>query len=104
MLYALALLLFAQTADVGVVSFENSGAPAAQSDFLRGLALLHNFEYTDAAESFRKAQQIDPDFAMAYWGEAMTYTHPVWMQQDRDAALAALARLAPTPDARVAKA
>ena len=71
----------AQT-EVGEVSFANSGAAAAQETFLRGLALLHNFEYPDAAEQFRKAQTIDPDFAMAYWGEAMTYTHPVWMQQD----------------------
>ncbi len=33
----------------GVVSFANSGPPAAQQSFLRGLALLHNFEYPDAA-------------------------------------------------------
>ncbi len=76
--------------DVGSVSFQNSGAPAAQGDFLRGLALLHDFEYSDAAESFRKAQKIDPHFAMAYWGEAMTYTHPIWMQQDLQAARAVL--------------
>lgn len=88
----------------GEVSFANSGSPAAQESFLRGLALLHDFEYPDAAEQFRKAQQIDPGFAMAYWGEAMTYTHPVWMQQDRDAARAALARLGATPEARLAKA
>ena len=41
---------------------------------------------------------------MAYWGEAMTYNHPVWMEQDRAAALAVLARLGPTPEARLAKA
>ena len=89
---------------VGEVSFANSGSPAAQASFLRGLALLHNFEYEDAAAEFHKAQAIDPGFAMAYWGEAMTYTHPVWMQQDRDAARAALARLGATPEARLAKA
>jgi Tfp pilus assembly protein PilF len=89
---------------VGEVSFANSGAAAAQETFLRGLALLHNFEYPDAAEQFRKAQKIDPDFAMAYWGEAMTYTHPVWMQQDLPAARAALGRLGATPEARAAKA
>ena len=49
--------------DVGEVSFESSGAPAAQATFLRGLALLHDFECTPAAESFRKAQAIDPRFA-----------------------------------------
>jgi tetratricopeptide (TPR) repeat protein len=78
--------------DVGVVSFANSGAPAAQETFLRGLALLHNFEYPTAAEAFRKAQQIDPSFAMAYWGEAMTHTHPIWFQQDLAAARAVLQR------------
>src|SRR3954469_25676168 len=93
----------AQT-EVGEVSFANSGSPAAQATFLRGLALLHNFEYEDAAAAFHKAQAIDPDFAMAYWGEAMTHTHPVWMQQNRDAARAALARLGATPEARLAKA
>ncbi|MGZ7079534.1 MAG: hypothetical protein ACXVJT_08990 [Thermoanaerobaculia bacterium] len=89
---------------VGEVSFANSGSPAAQPAFLRGLALLHNFEYPTAAESFREAQKIDPDFAMAYWGEAMTYTHPVWFQQTADAAHAVLQRLGSTPDARAAKA
>jgi tetratricopeptide (TPR) repeat protein len=93
----------AQT-EVGEVSFANSGSPAAQETFLRGLALLHNFEYPDAAAEFHKAETIDPDFAMAYWGEAMTYTHPVWMQQDLAAARAALGRLGATPEARLAKA
>lgn len=90
--------------EVGEVSFANSGAEAAQEPFLRGLALLHNFEYPDAAEQFRKAQAIDPDFAMAYWGEATTYTHPIWFQQDLDAARAVLNRLGATPEARLAKA
>lgn len=90
--------------EVGEVSFANSGSPAAQESFLRGLALLHNFEYPDAAEQFRKAQAADPDFAMAYWGEAMTYTHPIWFQQDLDAARAVLGRLGATPEARLAKA
>jgi hypothetical protein len=93
----------AQT-EVGEVSFANSGSPAAQEPFLRGLALLHDFEYSDAAAEFRKAQAADPGFAMAYWGEAMTYNHPVWMQQDLAAARAALGRLGATPEARLAKA
>ena len=80
-------------AQFGEVSFSNSGADAAQPAFLKGLALLHDFEYAPAAESFREAQKIDPDFVMAYWGEAMTYTHPVWYQQDAGAARAVLQRL-----------
>ena len=93
-----------EVGQVGEVSFANSGSPAAQEPFLRGLALLHDFEYPDAAQQFHAAQKIDPDFAMAYWGEAMTHTHPVWMQQDLDAARAVLARLGATPEARLAKA
>ena len=41
---------------------------------------------------------------MAYWGEAMTFNHPVWMEQDRDAAVTALKKLGATPQERVAKA
>ena len=88
----------------GKVAFANSGAPAAQADFAAGLALLHDFEYPAAAEAFRRAQTADPGFALAYWGEAMTYNHPVWMQQDAAAGRAALARLAPTAEHRQAKA
>ena len=88
----------------GHVEFANSGAASAQADFLDGLALLHDFEYPAAAEAFRRAAAADPNFAMAYWGEAMTFNHPIWMQQDLAAARAALAKLAPTPAERLAKA
>src|SRR5262245_21777670 len=97
-------LTFGRQSALGSVSFENSGASAAQESFLAGLAQLHNFEYAAAADLFRRAQQIDPGFAMAYWGEAMTYNHPVWMEQDRGAARKTLARLAPTREARIARA
>jgi tetratricopeptide (TPR) repeat protein len=50
------------------------------------------------------AQGRDPDFAMAHWGEAMTHNHPIWMEQDREAALSALRDLAPTPDGQLQKA
>src|SRR5207247_4887324 len=82
----------------------SSGSPSAQSAFLRALAQLHNFEYDSAADLFKQAQQVDPRFAMAYWGEAMTYNHPVWADQDRDTAVKALERLGQTPEVRIAKA
>jgi tetratricopeptide (TPR) repeat protein len=90
--------------DYGHVEFANSGAPAAQADFLDGLALLHDFEYDSAAAAFRRAESADPAFAMAYWGEAMTFNHPVWMQQDLNSARAALNRLAPSSAMRRSKA
>jgi len=58
---------------LGDAEFPNSGASEAQPAFERGLLLLHSFEYRDAAAAFREAQELDPDFAMAYWGEAMTH-------------------------------
>jgi len=102
-------LLFAGTSPApaegyGQVSFANSGAPAAQADFSQGMALLHDFEYPAAATAFQRAQSADPGFAMAYWGEAMTFNHPLWAQQDLAAARAALNKLAPTAAARRAKA
>lgn len=90
--------------NLGEVSFANSGAAAAQAPFLRGLALLHSFEYGEAAEAFREAQKADASFAMAYWGEALTYAHLLWGEDDPAAARAALARLAASPGARLAKA
>src|SRR5262245_50267569 len=88
----------------GHVAFANSGAARAQADFLDGMALLHDFEYPAARAAFQRAQAADSGFGMAFWGEAMTFNHPIWMQQDLEAARAALKKLAPTPGARRAKA
>jgi tetratricopeptide (TPR) repeat protein len=95
---------YSQGSRLGTISFPTSGSPAAQQHFVRGVLFLHSFEYDSAAAEFKKAQKIDPSFAMAYWGEAMTYTHPVWDEQALPAARAALAKLGPTPQARKAKA
>jgi len=89
---------------LGTLSFPNSGSAEAQGPFIQGVLLLHSFEFEDAALAFREAQEIDPDFALAYWGEAMTYNHPLWRQQDGEAALATLARYAPTAQERQARA
>src|SRR5688572_16123326 len=70
----------------------SSEDPAARKDFERALLLLHNFEYPDAAELFREAQRKDASFALAYWGEAMTYNHPVWLSQDATTAREVLKR------------
>lgn len=93
-----------QAESLGRIEFPTSQTGAAQDAFLRGVLLLHSFEYDDAKEAFVEAQNAAPGFAMAYWGEAMTYNHPLWSQTAPDAARAALARLAPVRDARLAKA
>ncbi len=87
---------------LGTVDFPTSGTPQAQEYFTLGLLYLHSFEYGSAATEFRKAQKEQPDFALAYWGEAMAHNHPLWRQRDRDAAIEVLERLAPTPAERIA--
>jgi tetratricopeptide (TPR) repeat protein len=89
---------------LGRISFPNSGNAAAQPHFIRGVLLLHSFEFDDAAEAFREAKKADPGFALAYWGEALTHTHPLWRHQDQAAALKVLAELGPTKEARLARA
>lgn len=90
--------------ELGKIDFPTSGSTEAQEHFIQGALLLHSFEYDDAAEAFQQAQKAEPGFAMAYWGEALTHNHPLWEQQDAEAARAVLARLAPTPDERLAQA
>jgi len=90
---------------LGSLDFPTSSASApARAAFLRGMLLLHLFEYPDAERAFQEAQRLDPDYAMAYWGEAMCATHPVWNQQDMARGRAALAKLGPDAAARAAKA
>ena len=88
--------------DLGVLAFPTSGRDDAQPDFLRGVAWLHSFGYEDAIEAFRASQAKDPRFAMAYWGEALAYSQPLWFGEEPDKGRAALARLAPTLEARLA--
>lgn len=95
---------FAAGLQLGKIDFPTSGSAKAQPAFLQGVLWLHSFEYEEARSAFQQAEKADPGFAMAYWGEAMTYDHPVWTQQDLDAARAALNKLAPTPEGRQAKA
>ena len=90
--------------DLGRIEFPTSGPAEAQKNFIEGVLLLHSFEYSRARRAFQEASRIAPDFAMAYWGEAMTYDHRIWGAQDRTSGLAALARLAPTAAERRAKA
>ncbi|HTH26152.1 MAG TPA: hypothetical protein VL919_13625, partial [Vicinamibacterales bacterium] len=90
--------------ELGTITFPNSGNAAAQAAFIEGVKDLHSFQFDEAAVAFQRAQQADPSFAMAYWGEAMSHNHPLWAQQDDKAAKAILEKIAPTSDARQAKA
>jgi len=63
---------------VGKVTFPITCAPDVQSDFARGVALLHSFFYEEARRVFTSVAERDPECAMAQWGIAMTWWHPIW--------------------------
>jgi hypothetical protein len=62
----------------GKVDFPVSCTPAVQSEFARGVALLHSFFYEEARRVFTSVAERDPKCAMAQWGIAMTWWHPIW--------------------------
>src|ERR1700680_743770 len=98
------LVSLALAQQLGTITFPTSGASNAQPIFLQAVKDLHNFQFDEAAVAFQKAEQIDPNFAMAYWGEAMSHNHPLWAEVDVDAGKKAIEKLAPTLEAREAKA
>lgn len=78
---------------LGVVDLEVSGNEPAKEHFKKGLLLLHSFEYIDAREAFEAAEAADPDMAMAYWGQAMTFNHSIWFEQDFEKGTTTLERM-----------
>lgn len=63
---------------LGEVKFSITCSPQTQKEFERGVALLHSFAYSAAEKAFRDVAAKDPECAMAHWGVAMTYFHPLW--------------------------
>jgi tetratricopeptide (TPR) repeat protein len=68
----------AQGERLGAVNFPVSCTPDAQKTFNTGVALLHNFQYYQAEQTFSQVAQQDPTCAMAYWGKAMSLYHQLW--------------------------
>src|SRR5262245_42968585 len=66
------------TGQLGTINFPTSASAAAQTPFLVGVKALLNFEFDTAADAFQAAQKAEPGFALGYWGEAMSYNHPLW--------------------------
>ena len=63
---------------LGSVSFPVSCNELARQHTERGLALLHHMTYEGARAEFALATEVDPECAMGYWGQAMSYIHPLW--------------------------
>jgi len=68
----------------GTVDFKVSGAPEVRPEFIRGVALLHSFFYEEARRIFTEVAARDPNCAMAQWGIAMTWWHPIWTPPTSD--------------------
>jgi tetratricopeptide (TPR) repeat protein len=63
---------------IGNVHMPISCGADANARFDRGLALMHSFWYDRALSEFDATIKTHPDCAIAYWGAAMTYNHPLW--------------------------
>lgn len=85
---------------LGEVSFPTSCSSDVQADFDRAVALLHSFEFEESRGVFESIVEEDTACAMAHWGVAMTFYHPLWAPPTRSdlelgAAAAEQARLLP---------
>jgi tetratricopeptide (TPR) repeat protein len=63
---------------VGKTDFGVSSNSAVNAQFNYALAMLHHMMYDHAEKEFLKVIEQEPDCAMAYWGIAMSYFHPLW--------------------------
>ena len=66
------------TETLGQVHFPVTCKPAVQAPFDRAVALLYSFGYEMARQAFTQVAEQDPECAMAHWGIAMTWYHPIW--------------------------
>lgn len=68
----------ADLAKLGSVQLPSSCQPAAQAQLERGVAMLHSFWFDAARVTFEQAAAKDPGCALAFWGIAMSFYHPLW--------------------------
>lgn len=85
----------------GSLEFPVTGSPRCNALFARGMLQLHSFLYGEAHATFAEARATAAPCTMAAWGDAMTYDHAIWQEQDGEAARAALASIAPAELAAV---
>ena len=63
---------------VGTTHLTTSCASSVAKDLAAGVALLHSFFYEEARRVFTDVAARDGSCAMAQWGIAMTWWHPIW--------------------------
>ena len=59
-------------------TFGPPATPRRKRSISRAAALLHSFGYEESRIAFNDAAKADPSCAMAYWGVARTWYHPIW--------------------------
>ena len=73
-----------------------TGSPEAQRYFDQGLAFMYAFNHDEAIRAFRRAGELDPKCAMAFWGVAIAngphINNPVVPEDRAKAAWKALAK------------
>ena len=76
----IAILMHApvHSAELGAVGLPTSCNDEANRHVQQGLALLHHMMYESAHKSFAAAASVQPACGIAYWGQAMTFVHPLW--------------------------
>ena len=67
----------------------SSKSPLAQKYFEQGLAYVYAFNHAEAVRSFQRAGELDPNLAMAHWGEALALGPNINMDVDPAAEKAA---------------
>lgn len=77
----------------GVTYRITTANPAAQSYFDQGLRLAYAFNHGEAQRAFRKAQKLDPDCAMCFWGEALVLGPNINLPMQDDAVAPAFAAM-----------
>ena len=86
----------AQSAATWGITFPTSYTGVEQQHFLEGVTAMHLHMFEDAGEHFQAAQRLAPDFAMAYWGEALNQHRTIWSIHNLEEARSVLRRLGAT--------
>src|SRR5712672_3022214 len=77
---------------LGPVTFRVTTSNAeAQRYFDQGLRLAYAFNHDEARRAFRKAQRLDPECAMCFWGEALVLGPNINLPMQEDAVVPAYA-------------
>jgi tetratricopeptide (TPR) repeat protein len=71
---------------LGSVAYKiTTKSEAAQDYFNQGFRLTYAFNHGEAQRAFRKAQKLDPDCAMCFWGEALVLGPNINLPMQEDA-------------------